>query len=217
MRMKLLGFLALLSLPGMTWGGCRVIQRRAVNNRVAVKKAAVVKQAFNVTTVDVAFFAVPVISVARTYSSVYDPGAEGLSYVPKTAGYRPGSAASAPGSDLKLVLDKLNSIEQRLNTLEGKPPAPVPVPAPAKAPKPKTNLRTALTRCAGCHEAKTAETKGGKLVLFEGDLLSKTLPADIGKKVYSQVRQNKMPKQGKLLDGEAQAVVDLFMGIKEDE
>ncbi len=180
MRFLILLWVVVLSLwASELYAGCRV------------RYAAPVQEVAVVAPVVVAsYLAVPVVVPA--YSVGYAAGA--VSY----------NAQEAVGADTQLPAvkspceDQLAELKARLATLEAK----TGVQVTAKA----TEASVIVSRCAACHDASVAKTKGKGFILTEkGKELPLTNEARL--KCIEKVVAGEMPKDGTLTDEEVTTLI----------
>lgn len=174
-----------LVCPPDLFAQCGTIRHRAFSSchtpPVIVKKVAVVD---TILAVPVATF-VPV----PLYTASFTPPAP---HAPALV------AASAPASNDARILRALEAIEARLQALERQGGGPIPQAAPknaapkAPAAAPSSGLSIMQTKCAACHDAKTAAEKGGSFTLLNGSELIGLNDKQV-RKIQSKIYKSAMP------------------------
>lgn len=163
---------------------------------------------------------VPVIAPVAVYAVV---PAYAAVYVPPVAAPAPAAAPAQPSGEMSQVLDLLKGMDARLKALEGRDqpqPAAGAKPDPF-APKPQASTAGGLavlrSRCASCHEAGIAASKGGSVTLFQGDALAALSPKT-KLDVLTSIYDGTMPKRGggrePLSDAETSSVVEFVKSLK---
>lgn len=182
--------LTLLSIAGVAAADCFHRQRVVVAAPAVVQ--AVVKKEVAVVTPVIAPIAV--YAPIAAYAAVYSPPP-------------PAPAATVPAAsgqpELKTILDAIQSIDRRLQALEGggaktSPRGPDPFsPGPLQQTKAGSSAPPTVfgAKCASCHEAKVSGEKGGAFTLLEGAAPAKLTDRQI-RKVMSVSYSGRMPPKG---------------------
>lgn len=146
--------------------------------------------------VAVEYLAVPV--VAPVYAIGYAAPAAVVAAAP-AAPAAPTSPCSEEVKSLRAELEKLKAA-----LAGGAPPAPPPQPQNAPAGK----KSVFALRCAGCHDASVAKTKGGKLEMFQNGV-ALPLSAELANECVRQVLSRHMPKGNvELTNEDLNAILD---------
>lgn len=96
-------------------------------------------------------------------------------------------------ADNKRIIELLESIDRRMESLESRAGGPLAL----KRPDP---LPVAKSKCVACHTPGKAEAKGGGFILFADDAASALKPLNAREKnlVKQAIQSGAMPPQGKL-------------------
>ena len=120
------------------------------------------------------------------------------------------------GADSAVVAlkDQLDRIEAKLDKLTRLAEADTAAAAEGVTTKPGTvppALTSAAQKCAQCHHADVAETKGNGFALFDPDGKFAKIAERDRRRLVSYVKSGKMPPQPlRLTDAERGAILDVF-------
>lgn len=114
-----------------------------------------------------------------------------------------GGSGGVSSADAKRMVELLESIDKRLESIEAKT-------APAGFAKPAAKLdllATAKAKCLNCHTQAKADAKGGGFILFSDEAGSGLKPLNAGEKVRVKqaVQSGAMPPNVKLTPAEKSA------------